>query len=76
MWLQEKVERGDIRVTKVATDKNWGGVGTKYLSRQRFQDLCDGMGFRWEDGRNSATPQVAEDVAMIAAEGGRKGPSK
>ena len=29
LWLQEKVERGEVMVKKVATDGNWGDLGAK-----------------------------------------------
>ena len=34
LWLQERVEAGDLEVKKVAGEKNPADIGTKFLSRE------------------------------------------
>lgn len=62
LWLQERVAKEEVRVTKVGTNHNWGDVGTKHLDRNRMVGLCEGMGFYWKSGRCKITPEVAKDA--------------
>ena len=37
LWIQERVESGDIRVEKVAGEKSPADIATKYLARELMQ---------------------------------------
>ena len=37
LWIQERVESGDLRVEKVAGEKNPADIATKYLTRELMQ---------------------------------------
>ena len=52
----------------------WAVVGATYLTRKRLQELAEGMGFEWREGRNNITPEVVKDeteavASMVRREG-------
>ena len=62
LWLQEKVERGEVCVVKVGGLSNWADIQTKYVDGARLWDFLARMGWRQEEGRSDLTPGVARDA--------------
>ena len=56
LWLQEKVRRGDIKVTKVGTHENVADALTKYVSRSIMDMHLDVTGQRAREGRHALAP--------------------
>ena len=43
LWVQDKVEKGELEVRKIGTDKNWSDIGTKALDGNRITQLVEMM---------------------------------
>ena len=69
LWLQERVERGELGVVKVGGQSNWADVFTKYSDGARLWEFMRKLGLRVEGGRREMTPQVARDAGVGSWEG-------
>ena len=70
LWLQEKVEKGEIGVLKIGGKWNWADVMTKYVDGARLWEFLARMGWKVEGGRSELTPEVARDVKVREWRGG------
>ena len=43
LWVQDKVDEGELEVRKIGTDKNWSDIGTKALECNRITQLVEMM---------------------------------
>eukprot|EP00435_Cladocopium_sp_Y103_P015181 s2139_g3.t1 len=43
LWGQDKVDKGELEVRKIGTDKNWSDIGTKALDGYRITQLVQMM---------------------------------
>ncbi len=58
LWVQDQVERGRVRLRKIAGSSNPADVLTKYLSEARLSKLLASLPVRFELGRHELTPQL------------------
>ena len=56
LWLQERVRRGDIKVTKVGTHENVADALTKYASKSIMTMHLDVTGQSAREGRHALAP--------------------
>ena len=68
--LQAKVANGEIRVDKVAGDKNLAGALTKPVERNKLDDYMRKTCGRFEVGRRSLAPSIEEGNEAITRRGG------
>ena len=73
LWLQEKVERGEVHVVKVGGMGHRADALTKYVDGARLREMLGRMGWRAESGRSELTPSVARDVEDGGGRRGRVG---
>ena len=57
LWVQQRVQQGDLRLKKEPGDTNVGDALTKSLDEKRMTNLL--MGYEFRDGRTSLAPESA-----------------
>ena len=58
LWIQEKVEDGELQVAKVLGTENPADAMTKHLSGGKIQQLLERMGQEWRAGRSELSLQL------------------
>ena len=58
LWLQDKVRKGDIKITKVGTNENLADALTKFVSREGIDIHMKGTGQVITHGRHELAPKV------------------
>ena len=58
LWVQEKVHRGDLVVSKVWGGDNPADLLTKYLTRDKMSRCMMTFGLYYKEGRSSEAPEV------------------
>ena len=57
LWLQQRVDRGEVTVEKVAGDKNPADLFTKYLAVDKIANCSKKLGSHKKDGRHALAPK-------------------
>ena len=58
LWIQERLEDGDLRIEKVHTEANHADLMTKHLRKEDRERHMKGMNIRVEAGRSSASLSI------------------
>ena len=58
VWVQQRVEEGDLRLKKEPGDTNVSDVLTKSLDERRMTNMLTAMGYEFRDGRTSLAPEA------------------
>ena len=58
LWIQEKVEEGELSVRKVGGTENPADAMTKYLASTKMAENMSRMSFRYEEGRAEKSLRV------------------
>lgn len=53
LWLQQRVQDGDIELEKIGTKINCADLGTKHLEADRIVQLVKSMGLDYDDGQHN-----------------------
>lgn len=53
LWLQQRVQDGDIELEKIGTKLNCADLGTKHLEADRIVQLVKSMGLDYDDGQHN-----------------------
>ena len=59
LWVQQRVQQGDLRLKKEPGDTNVSDALTKSLDEKRMTNLLTMMGYEFRDGRTSLAPESA-----------------
>ena len=59
LWVQEKVRRGDLVVSKVWGGDNPADLLTKYLTRDKIDRCMLTFGLEYMAGRSAIAPEIA-----------------
>ena len=59
LWVQQRVQQGDLRLKKEPGDTNVSDALTKSLNEKRMTKLLAMMGYEFRDGRTSLAPESA-----------------
>ena len=59
LWVQEKVRRGDLVISKVWGGDNPADLLTKYLTRDRMDRCMLIFGLEYMAGRSAIAPEIA-----------------
>ena len=70
LWVQERVESGDIRLLKIPGNRNPADMGTKHLAADRVEYCLSRMGGRAKEGRHHLAPKQEENPAEATRAGG------
>ena len=65
LWVQERVARGDIKLTKVWGGENPADLLTKYLNRDKIQKYMQLFNLRYLEGRADSAPVSAVLGSLI-----------
>ena len=60
LWVQEKVQGGEVVLRKIDGKKNGADLGTKALDQQTIQTHCDRLGVAFLEGRHHLAPSSAK----------------
>ena len=52
LWLQQRVQDGEIKLEKTGTKVNTADLGTKYLEGQRIEELAKLMNLEFAQGEH------------------------
>eukprot|EP00435_Cladocopium_sp_Y103_P038780 s20_g10.t1 len=52
LWLQQRVQNGDMQLEKVGTKRNGADLGTKHSDRNQLEMLCEEMNLFHAEGRH------------------------
>ena len=66
MWIQDKVERKEIKLGRVPTEDNEADIGTKYLDAEKIRKFLKAMSMRVLGGR-SAVPSGPAGYAVAGS---------
>ena len=58
LWLQDKVRKGEIKITKVGTYENLADALTKFVTKEGIDVHMRGTGQVITDGRHELAPKV------------------
>ena len=58
MWLQEKVDSGDIEIVKVRSEENLADALTKAVDAAGIRKHIEGIGAVVSQGRHPLTPKL------------------
>ena len=61
LWLQDKVMRNEIEVSKIRTDQNPADALTKHVDWEGIRKHMRYVGCRYESGRREDMPYVAQE---------------
>ena len=61
LWMQDKVMRGSIELTKIGTGSNMADALTKHVEHELIVRHMRGLGVSIEAGRHYLMPEVASD---------------
>ena len=61
LWLQDRVLKGSVELVKIGTGHNLADALTKHVEHDGIVRHMKGVGMRWESGRHSDMPLVAEE---------------
>ena len=64
LWVQDKVERGVIRMRKVSGETNRADMFTKYLSAVKLQSLMNQVPVYERDGRHPLAPKLLRELGF------------
>ena len=59
LWVQQRVQQGDLRLKKEPGDTNVGDALTKSLDERRMTNLLTMMGYEFRDGPTLLAPESA-----------------
>ena len=65
LWLQDKVMRSEIEVSKIRTDQNPADALTKHVDWQGIQKHMRHVHCRYESGRHEDMPHRAQEDSWI-----------
>lgn len=70
LWLQERVQEGELVIRKVSTEDNWADAGTKAVPAERLKKCCRavGLGSVKEWAWSGVAAIVAAQLAATRAE--------
>ena len=57
LWVQQRVQEGDLRLKKETGDTNVSDALTKPLDEKRMTNLLTMMGYEFRGGRTSLAPE-------------------
>ena len=60
LWLQQKVDEGEVELVKVKGTKNPADLGTKYLTQDKMDELMGRANVELAEGRHELTPKSQE----------------
>ena len=66
LWLQGRVDSGDLVLMKVSTEKNLADLFTKPLTKLRVSYLLRGLGYMYSEGRAERAPWLEVDTDAIS----------
>ena len=58
LWLQDKVRKGDIKVTKVGSHENLADTLTKFVGKESIDIHMNGTFQKLREGRHELAPKV------------------
>ena len=61
LWLQDKVNKGEIMVEKVDGTKNLADALTKHVDGEMYRVHVEGMGIEFKEGRHELAPKTTEE---------------
>ena len=64
LWVQERVHRGDLTVSKCWGGENPADLMTKYLNRDKISKAMHVFGFKYLEGRAEQAPTVASICSL------------
>ena len=65
LWVQERVHRGDLVVSKVWGGDNPADLLTKYLTRDKVHMCMLTFGLEYKEGRSAEAPEVAKSFHSV-----------
>ena len=60
LWIQEKVQRGELSIIKVKGKENMSDGLTKHVDRSRLEKHMNECGFTFRDGRHELWPHLGD----------------
>ena len=60
LWIQDRVRKGDLTITKVPGEENIADALTKYVSRDQIVWHMDQVNQDYRSGRHKIAPQMEE----------------
>ena len=58
LWLQDEVDRGNVKIKKIVGSTNPSDICTKYLEGRRLKELLERLPLRLMSGRHEFAPQL------------------
>ena len=69
LWVQEKIARGDFKLSKCWGGENPADLLTKHLSKDKINQFMHMLGVENAQGRAESAPALANDISSLAAAG-------
>ncbi len=60
LWVQERIRRGELSITKVRGEDNVAGGLTKHVERTKMEMLMEKRGFVRREGRRELCPYFGD----------------
>jgi hypothetical protein len=60
LWVQEKVNKGEIIIKKVKGESNVADGLTKHVDKKKMESYMEKCGFRFREGRHSLCPHLGD----------------
>ena len=67
LWVQQRVQEGDLRLKKESGDTNVSDALTKTLDEKRMLNLLTMMGYEFREGRTSLAPEAQRQSILFSA---------
>ena len=58
LWIQQRVEEGDLEVTKIKGEENPADLMTKNLTERKIKTFMDHLGQFFLDGRANSSLRI------------------